>query len=524
MNEIDHKTLPRLIDNLRKPDQWEASWPEVRQAFWDAPEQVSPYFCELVEGWLKRVENPPVMDSIIVSLEIQARRQPQLVPIDLLGRVIAHAEQFSWCVPLCTAAMLVRQDPASIITKGLNHVLWATERALQPRETDKADSTAHHMAGVAFDLWRNVALGDPTSMVAILERWATLVGWQRQSTQLIAKQLVDAIPHEPSLLHDSIKVLEKIRDEHNDPEGEFDSPDKYIDKLKALEMKLFEKVLALKIISALDPADFRGQTAKPKPTRPKATPDPRVDRIIEQYLLGPTWEAEMDAASRRMNKALKDGDPSKIRREDLALLGSDSPEMALSKELSRNPSPALIDGVCELVEELIEADPSDKRINPLVLALYVSVMNRPDLIPVEAFQTWVTGKRPFNDYLRASLYAGIATVQPDWIIENTLVDAVVTAVSAKQSDFWAQIGNAYPGLLLQFADNYFKQKLWNRELVSLFGSAFISVAKERLEEIPAMIKILTNHRGDPPDPGVINFRYIEFSDLIKKLEKLGKGN
>jgi hypothetical protein len=217
---------------------------------------------------------------------------------------------------------------------------------------------------------------------------------------------------------------------------------------------------------------------------------------------------------------MKTGDFSDVADEDLALLGnSEPPETQLGQALT-NPWPALVNGVCELVDELIVNDPADERIKLLVSQLWLSLVRHRELVPVEFFQTWVAQPHVFDDEARANLYDCMAAVCPDWIVEHALSDAVGTSMVARASSFWERVGTAYPGLLLQFAGGWFKSVEWDQESMWRIKPAFVEAAKKYPQEIAAMIELLEEHRGAPPGPDIIDFRHIEFSSLLETLRKI----
>jgi hypothetical protein len=250
----------------------------------------------------------------------------------------------------------------------------------------------------------------------------------------------------------------------------------------------------------------------PLPDEPVAAPDVKVDRWIEDYLKRPDWMERMEEAERRIAR----GEP---READIILAGSEPPGQRLFAAMTE-PYPALVAGVCELVDELIKADPMDERIEALVLQLCLGLYRHSDLIPVRKFQKWAADAAVFGDQIRARLYGLLADVCPEWIIEHKLEDAVSVSVASESSDFFSKIGVCYPELLRQFVERYLSEAGWDSETSSTLMRAIQNAARERPEEIEALIALVEALRVEPTKPGMIDFRYLGVAETLDSLRAL----
>lgn len=253
--------------------------------------------------------------------------------------------------------------------------------------------------------------------------------------------------------------------------------------------------------------------------KPIVAPDPKVDRLIEEYLQLPDYMERIKEAERRVVEAMRSGSMAEVRGEDVMLAGSDPPGQGLFRALSE-PYPALVQGVCELVDELIEADPADDRIGTLVAQLCLGLYRHPDLIPVEKFQRWVANHAVFGDEMRAWLYERLAAVEPGWIVEHNFPDAFSVSIAAKASSFFSDIGVYAPGLLRQIVERYLLEAEWDRDITSRLMRALEKAARRHPEEAPATIALIERLRGGPPKAGVIDFRYIELSKTLDSLRSV----
>jgi hypothetical protein len=486
-------TVSLLLDELRRdPERSYAAWQEVREILRAHPERMAARLCRVVDQSLEAGEDLQVKESIIVVLEACTKGQAELVPADILRRLLSRVDQFDDLSALCLAAMLVRLRPEGIITEGVQDVLVATERALVEPDDDSSSEVQRYAKKIAFDLWSTVAARDPASLVALLEFWAAQVGWQRHSSHLLAELLLETAPHHPSIINDSIAVLEVIGDKYDDPEGELESPDRILDELKKVREKLQRKAIAEELAAELTPTESYTRPPRP-PESQDAEPDPAVDRLIENFLSGDP-EREFKAKDQFGRKM-------------------------------RNPSPALIEGVREAADELFVSDPRDERFELLLYFLYFATDGRPEFVPTESLQSW-SRSNMLKDVDLTLIYSILARVRPDWIVENSLpraLGAAVTSSGALASTFLAGLGVAYPGLVVQFASRWLDRVGWDMDFGTDIASAFEQIAQERPEKIDTMVDLLDAQKSEP-EPGVIDLRFQEISPYVERLEQIREGN
>jgi len=512
MPSSDDALLRRLLDELRDDtERSRAVWSQLRETLKAEPERIAASLCTWIDECLASGMTTPFAVPIIVQVMECTKNQPDLVPEEVLRSLLSRAEQLSDFSLLSLALMVARQRPDRILTSGIVGVLAATERALIEPPNELAREFQPFAKKLALELWRTVAAGDPASLVALLEK----AGWQWRSSHLFAEMLLKAAPRDPSVLGDTIVVLEAIRAKEQQSAGELEPPDRILNKFKELNETVRRKEIAKKIVkeflTGLPPP-----AAAPSPPRltdePVAASDVKVDRWIEDYLKRPDWEERMGEAERRFARG-------ELREEDITLAESE-PGQRLFAAMTE-PGPALVAGVCELVDELTEADPMDERIETLVLALCLGLYRHSDLIPVRKFQQWAAEDAVFGDYIRAQLYGLLADVCPEWIIEYKLEDAVSVSVAAKSSDFFSKIGVCYPELLRQFVERYLSEAGRDSETSSMLMLAIQNVARERPEEIEALIALVEALRGERPRPGIIDFRYVGLTETLDSLRALG---
>lgn len=517
-------TISSLLDGLKKgTEQSRAAWLQLREVLQTEPERVAAQLCGWIDECLASGMTVPLEASIISAVMVCTKHKPDLVTEEVLRSLLSRAGQLTDLSLLCLASMLARVHPEGILTDGIFQVLVATEHALiEPR--DESDREVQRYAKtIALELWRTVGARDAPSLVALLEIWTAKAGWQRHSSHLIAEILLEAIPRDPNILGDTIGVVESIKAKEQQSPGELEPPDRILNELKKLSETLRRKKiaerLAKEVLAGLAPS---GPVQSPARFRDKpiVAPDPKVDRLIEEYLERPNYLERMEKAERRIAKAMKSGSMDEVHEEDITLAGSDPPVQRLFRAMSE-PYPALVEGVCQLVDELIEKDPLDERIDTLVLQLCLVPSRHQDLIPADKFQRWVANASVFGDEIRAWLYDRLAALEPDWIVEHKLADAVSVSIVAKHTGFFSKIGVRYPGLLTAFVEQYILEVAWDRDTVPNLMRAMEEVARQRPEEAEAMIAVIERLRGEAPGPDVIDFRYIELSKTLDLLRSVG---
>jgi serine/threonine protein kinase len=405
-NLADAEVL-NLVEKLRgDPEQSESAWMTARDILSAEPERIAGQLCSLVDECMKTGIDLPVEDSIIVSLEAFTRSQPELLSEDMLRRILALAERLDLLSTLCIAIMYARLRPEKIITEGIQHALVATEHALVEPANDPDAQVRQYARKVAIELWSLVATRDPASLVALVEFWAAKVGWQQQTNHLFAELLVRVAPDNPSLINDMIVALETIRDKYDDPEGELESPDEFLKKLRELRDTLQRKAIAERITAGLDLDQF--STRLPVYSSPPAPkPDPSVDRLIDDLL----------------------GDDPDRRYQAKQRLGA----------LMRDASPALIDGIREAADELFQSNPRSPLFSDFLFFLFFSTEDRPELVPVQSLQTWSRSDL-LSDQELSLIYSTLARARPDWIVANCLPRAL-GAEMATSGGFLALLTN-----------------------------------------------------------------------------------
>lgn len=524
MPNPDDATISLLLDALRQDtERSQAAWLQLREILRAEPARGAARLCTWLDECLASGATIPVQASIIPAVRACTKHQPDLIPEDVVRRLLSRAEQFDGLSLLCLAAMLARLRPEGIITQGIFQVLVATERALVEPENESEREVQRSAKKIALELWRTVAARDPASLVALLQGWAAQAGWQGHSNHLLAELLLEAAPLHPNILGDTIAVLEALQAQEQQSPGELEPPDRILNELQklgeTLQHKTIAEGIASEVLSALPPP-------KPIPSAPclrdksAVAPDLKVDRLIEEYVAFPDYMERLEEAERRIAKARQSNSMDDVREEDIILARSEPPRPQLTRALSE-PYLALVEGVCELVDELIAADPMDKRIGMLVVQLCLGLYKYPNLIPVDKFQRWVTKDTVFDYKTKAWLYGRLATVCPDWIIEHRLADAVSVSIVDKASNFFSDIGVCYPEFLRGFVERYLSEVAYNWVTARELMGAIETVARQRPEEAEAMIAVIERLRGGPHEPDVIDFRYTELSktlDLLRNME------
>ncbi len=524
MQSSDDVTISSLLAALRQDtERSRAAWSQLREILREEPEQVAaPLFSWLDEA-LASGATVPVQADIILAVEACTKRQPDLIPEEVARRLLSRAEQLDHLSLLCLAAVLARLRPDRIITEGILQVLVATESALTEPVNESDRQVREYARGVALDLWHTVAARDPASLVALLNAWVANAGWQRHSSHLLAELLLEAAPLHPYIIDETIAVLEGIEATERQSPGELEPPDRILGKLRELGETFQHKTTAEQIVQEVMNEIPPPRSVPPAPSLRGASgsaPDVKVDRMIEEYLELPGYMKRMEEAERRLAQAMQSGSAGELSEEDMILAGSNPPGERLFHALSA-PYPALVEGVCGLVDELLAADPLDERIGLLVARLCLALHGRPNLIPVDEFQRWVATDAAFDDQTKSFLYGLLATVSPDWIVEHRLADAVSVSIVAKTPGFLSDIGVYYPEFLRAFVERYLSEVEADWMTARSLTREMEKVARQHPEEAEAMVAVIERLRGEPPAPGVIDFRYTELSNTLDSLRSLG---
>jgi hypothetical protein len=221
-------------------------------------------------------------------------------------------------------------------------------------------------------------------------------------------------------------------------------------------------------------------------------PDPRVDQLLEDFL----------------------SDDDNRRYEAGSQLG---------KQIG-SPSPALVTGICEAIEELAGFDLNDDRIGQLAITLSLATDHQPELTPADLLQD-LLANYSFDDSSQTLLYASLARVRPDWIVENRLARALGVAVDQRAFNmmFLSNLGVAYPELVIRFADLWWQQVGWDMTSGSEIAQAFEQIADKRPEQIEAMIALLKAQQGEPLGADMIDLRADMLSAHIEKLVRIKGG-
>lgn len=493
---------------LQEDEQADRLWTQLRERLRVEPEHIAAPLCAWLDERLEEGTAVPLETSILLAVASCVRNQPELVPEAVLRRLLARGGQLSWLSLLQAGLMLARAKPAAVLTEGILELLGATELVLAatdpraPLPDPSQQDALRYGRDTALELWRTVARGDPPSIVVLLEAAAGMADAQH-STRLLADLLVDAAHSDPSVAGDAIAVLSAV---HAQAPGTLESPDRTLDALRAIGQAHRTRELARRVadevIDAL-PSDAIPPPGPPPAGPPPAPPDAWVDRIIEEYLGRADHLEQMRQAERRVVEAL-DGDPAQVRGEDVTLLGGGIPDDRLAEALGA-PNPALVQGVCELVDEIAAADPADPRVEELVGALGLALGKHPELLPLERFLEWAA--RPgLSDPTRALLYDRVAAVHPGSIVPERFADAAAAALASRMPGVFAHVGRYAPELLRRFAERYAAQADPGPEQTRLLLDALKEVAAHRPEQAEAMRALVERLRGPAPAAGMIDLR------------------
>jgi hypothetical protein len=525
MPDSEDATISSLVNALREDDERSrAAWLQLREILRAEPERVAARLCTLLDECLASGTASPDTPSIIATIFVCTKHQPALVPESVLRSLLPRAEPLGHLSLLCLATMLARVCPQGMLTEGIFQVLVASEHALTSPRAESDRKVQQYAKEVALELWHTVGAHDAASVVALLEAWAAKAGWQRHLSHLFAEILLKEAPRQPHILDDTIALFEAIQAREQQSPGELEPPDRVLKELKRLGETFRRKAVAERIAKEALLARLPREPAPSSPhagKTPIVAPDIRVDRLIEEYLVRPDYEKRMREAERRIETAMRTGSMADVRREDINLIESEPPGQRLLTAMS-NPYPALVQGVCELVDELVAANPTDERIEMLVSQLCLGLRKHPDLVPLERFRRWVANDAAFGDQVRARLYAVLATVCPDWIVDHKFADAACVSIAATASDFFSEIGQYDAGLLLEFVERYLTETVWDSDTVPKLLREMEKVARQHPEKAAAMIAVTGRLRGEPPKPDVIDFRYIELSKALESLRSVGE--
>lgn len=499
---------PSTFDGLLDDDQASRLWPQLRERLRAEPERVAAPLCAWLVERLEQGTPVPLQTSILLAVASCIRDQPELVPDELLRRLLARGGQLSWLSLLQAGLMLARAKPAGVLTDGILELMGATELVLgatdprAPPPDPSQQDALRYARHTALDLWRTVARGDPPSIVALLEARAGMAG-ARHSTRLLAGLLVDAAHSDPSIAGEAIAVLSAI---HAQAPGALEPTDRTMDALRAIDQAHRTRELARRVagevLAALPPDALRPTGARPAGP-PPAPPDAWVDRIIEEYLARADHLERMRQAERRVAEAL-DGDLAQVRREDVELLGGSIPGDRLAEALHK-PNAALVQGVCELVDEIAGGDPADPRIEELIRALALTLHDHPELVPVERFLEWAAHPG-LHDATRALLYGRVAAVDPGSIVLERFADAAAVALASRTPGVLTHVGRYAPELLRRFAERYAAEADPGPDETRLLLDALKEVAAHRPEQAEAMRTLVERLRGPAPAAGMIDLR------------------
>ena len=89
MVHSDKTSIDLLINKLRDPDPWEA-WNELRQMLETEPEIIVPYLCKTLDEFIEDEFNEPIKVSIIISMYHYTSKQPDLLTVPFLQRILAN--------------------------------------------------------------------------------------------------------------------------------------------------------------------------------------------------------------------------------------------------------------------------------------------------------------------------------------------------------------------------------------------------------------------------------------------------
>ena len=120
MPNPDDATISLLLDALRQDtERSQAAWLQLREILRAEPARGAARLCTWLDECLASGATIPVQASIIPAVRACTKHQPDLIPEDVVRRLLSRAEQFDGLSLLCLAAMLARLRPEGIMTQGI---------------------------------------------------------------------------------------------------------------------------------------------------------------------------------------------------------------------------------------------------------------------------------------------------------------------------------------------------------------------------------------------------------------------
>jgi hypothetical protein len=387
---------------------------------------------------------------------------PEQVPVSLLHRLLAEDTTLNYVSVLCVAAMLVRIDPALLLTQGFQHVLFSTELALERRNVVKLNAVTQSLPELAGQIWQAVAVGDPAALLPYLEYYVTNAGWQKHTSHLLAQKIVKAANRHDFIIHDAMVMFVEMQKNIQDSDTSLPSPAFYCEQLFSIRVKWQRKTDALEIANQLN-FDHSVPSAVAPVQQAVFRPDPIVDQLVAGYL---STDPEQHYHAKEQLKQKLD-----------------------------KPTAALVEGLCQAALEIVQTYEDPERCSALLATIYFVAKRHPEFIPIDLLQAWIKDEAQGDETLLL-LFSILAQGRPDWIVQNQLTRSLAAAVYC--GDLFATgllicIGYAYPQVVLQFINAWFGRNGYSKPDDKFFIDVLESLATKNpgcLDEVIHLLQSL----------------------------------
>jgi hypothetical protein len=223
------------------------------------------------------------------------------------------------------------------------------------------------------------------------------------------------------------------------------------------------------------------------------TPDPYVDQIVEN-LIGVSSERQYDA-------------------------------WQTAVDLLHTQPERIVPGLCDVVDHVLDAGLDTSIANAIVFVVCSNTEQQPELVPLDTLHRWAAAADRFEPHGLGSVLTMLSRVRPDQVVSRYHALALETSFDAGigSSELWANVGTAYPEVVLEIAEMWFKQMGWDTEFGSSLLRVFEDLARVRPDQIEAMIRIVEDAQTSevPVEPGLIRLRQHNFAspgDVIATLD------
>jgi len=472
----DFGDLDQYLEILRSGEETERNqaWLRVREALRSDPVTVAARVSAIVADLLQQGNAAELVSSILLVLWACTRAVPGAIPGEVPRCVLMRPDGVDPVSVTAAAAMLARQGTDGLVANGLSIVLQVSDAVLEaPQASEKARPILEQMVR---ELWSNVAIRDPTLLVDILAGWVGRAGAYTPLVALCGELLAKAAPQHPGLADNVLEIV-----------GTISAPDVLISTLE--NVRFVERLVA-----SLNSADFRGRSVAKSPSLPTPA-DAGIDRILELFC---------------------DPDPERA-------------EAGWQRLVEAPASVALLQGLGEVLIQLMEQRPQDRRIGLGLYIIHSRAAEQPDAVPAaEIDQLFDRGTLSEHDQTFA--LSTLAMSRPELLVDRHLKSAILLSMKGVPlaQELWQALGGAFPGLLSQVSHAVFSEGGFSSTLGGVLAAAFEPVARARPDQLDDLLGVLRQETVQHPEPelgpGMIRIALTpSVNDLIKRLEQGRQG-